>query len=61
MDRCKLSRIDEGLGSSEVAALCFLCLDVVNKKRLEGVSTTGAKMQQHEAFSSQCLHYYEIF
>ena len=40
MDRLKLLRIDEELDSSEVAALCFLCLDVVNKKRLEGVSTT---------------------
>nr|XP_019955212.1 PREDICTED: caspase-8-like isoform X1 [Paralichthys olivaceus] len=37
MDRLKLSRIDEELDSSEVAALCFLCLDVVNKKRLEGI------------------------
>lgn len=33
-----LSRIDEDLESSEVAALCFLCLDVVNRKRLEGIS-----------------------
>ncbi|XP_034469220.1 caspase-8 [Hippoglossus hippoglossus] len=37
MDRLKLFRIDEDLDSSEVAALCFLCLDVVNKKRLEGI------------------------
>ncbi|XP_041659940.1 caspase-8-like [Cheilinus undulatus] len=37
MDRVKLSRIDEELDSSEVAALCFLCRDVVTKKRLEGV------------------------
>ncbi|XP_060940389.1 caspase-8 [Limanda limanda] len=37
MDRLKLLRIDEELDSSEVAALCFLCLDVVNKKRLEGI------------------------
>lgn len=40
MDRLTLSRIDGDLGSSEVAALCFLCLDVINRKRLEGVSTT---------------------
>lgn len=40
MDRLMLSRIDEELDSSEVEALCFLCLDVVNRKRLEGVSTT---------------------
>ncbi|XP_037642654.1 caspase-8-like isoform X1 [Sebastes umbrosus] len=37
MDRLKLSSIDEELESSEVAALCFLCRDVVNKKRLEGI------------------------
>lgn len=40
MDRLTLSHIDEELGLSEVAELCFLCLDVVNRKRLEGVSTT---------------------
>lgn len=40
MDRLTLSRIDEQLDSSEVAALCFLCQDVVNRKRLAGVSTT---------------------
>lgn len=38
MDRLTLSRIDEELESSEVAALCFLCRDIVNRKRLEGVS-----------------------
>ncbi|GLD51371.1 caspase-8-like isoform X1 [Lates japonicus] len=37
MDRLKLSRIDEELESSEVAALCFLCCDVVSRKRLEGI------------------------
>ncbi|XP_028986885.1 caspase-8 [Betta splendens] len=37
MNRIKLSRIDEELGSSEVAELCFLCRDVISKKRLEGV------------------------
>lgn len=41
MDRVKLSHIDEELGSSEVAELCFLCRDVIQKKRLEGVSTTN--------------------
>ncbi|XP_039999900.1 caspase-8 isoform X2 [Xiphias gladius] len=40
MDRLKLSRIDEELESSEVAALCFLCRDVVNRKRLEGLLQT---------------------
>ncbi|KAM9844903.1 caspase-8 [Aulostomus maculatus] len=38
MDRLKLVLIDEELDSSEVAALCFLCRDVVNRKRLEGIS-----------------------
>uniref|UniRef100_A0A8C2ZQX2 Caspase-8 n=1 Tax=Cyclopterus lumpus TaxID=8103 RepID=A0A8C2ZQX2_CYCLU len=42
MDRLKLSRIDEGLESSEVASLCFLCRDVVNRKSQEGI--TDAKM-----------------
>ncbi|KAG7465386.1 caspase 8 [Solea senegalensis] len=37
MDRQTLSRIDEELDSSEVAALRFLCLDFVNKKRLEKI------------------------
>eukprot|EP00064_Thunnus_orientalis_P015440 superscaffoldBa00002860_g15492 len=37
MDRLTLSHIDEELGLSEVAELCFLCLDVVNRKRLEGI------------------------
>uniref|UniRef100_A0A3Q4HIH9 Caspase-8-like n=1 Tax=Neolamprologus brichardi TaxID=32507 RepID=A0A3Q4HIH9_NEOBR len=39
MDRLTLSHIDEGLGSSEVAELCFLCRDVVTRRRLENVST----------------------
>ncbi|CAB1317297.1 unnamed protein product, partial [Coregonus sp. 'balchen'] len=37
MDLHLLSRIDEELDSSEVAALCFLCRDVLNRKRLETV------------------------
>ncbi|XP_070774486.1 caspase-8 [Enoplosus armatus] len=37
MDRLKLSHIDEELESFEVAALCFLCRDVVHRRRLEGV------------------------
>lgn len=37
MDRVKLSHIDEELDSSEVAELCFLCLDVVQRKKLEGI------------------------
>ncbi|CAL9689047.1 unnamed protein product [Knipowitschia caucasica] len=37
MDRVTLSKIDEELESSEVAALRFLCRDVVNRKRLETV------------------------
>ncbi|CAG5896284.1 unnamed protein product, partial [Menidia menidia] len=38
MDRRTLSRIDEELDSSEVAELCFLCSDVVNRRRLEGIT-----------------------
>lgn len=38
MDRVKLFYIDEELESSEVAALRFLCRDVVNRRRLEDVS-----------------------
>ncbi|KAM4604607.1 caspase-8 [Polymixia lowei] len=37
MDLQTLAQIDEELGSSEVAALRFLCSDVLNKKRLETV------------------------
>lgn len=37
MDNVTLARIDDELESSEVAALCFLCRDVVKKKRLEGI------------------------
>lgn len=37
MDRLTLSKIDEELESSEVAALRFLCREVVNRKRLENV------------------------
>uniref|UniRef100_UPI003AAA5EF2 caspase-8 n=1 Tax=Centroberyx gerrardi TaxID=166262 RepID=UPI003AAA5EF2 len=37
MDLLKLSRIDDELESSEVAALCFLCRDVLNRKRLETI------------------------
>uniref|UniRef100_A0A1A8D3S2 Caspase-8 n=1 Tax=Nothobranchius kadleci TaxID=1051664 RepID=A0A1A8D3S2_NOTKA len=37
MDRYLLSRIDDDLESSEVAELCFLCGDVVSRKRLEGI------------------------
>ncbi|KAM3866079.1 caspase-8 [Diretmus argenteus] len=37
MDTSKLFLISEDLESSEVAALCFLCSDVVSRKRLETV------------------------
>lgn len=37
MDLQLLSEIDEELDSSEVAELRFLCSDVLNRKRLEGV------------------------
>nr|ARM65447.1 caspase 8 [Totoaba macdonaldi] len=64
MDRVTLSRIDEELESSEVAALCFLCHDVVNRKRLEGVNDAKALFLRLEerglldnhTFLSQLLH-----
>ncbi|CAB1326554.1 unnamed protein product [Coregonus sp. 'balchen'] len=37
MELCLLSRIDEELDSSDVAVLCFLCRDMLNRKRLEAV------------------------
>lgn len=37
MDRATLASVDDGLRSSEVAALCFLCRDVLHKKALETV------------------------
>lgn len=43
MDRLKLSRIDEDLESSEVASLCFLCRDVLARKRLEGVNNHSSQ------------------
>ncbi|XP_070830541.1 caspase-8 isoform X2 [Chaetodon trifascialis] len=64
MDRRTLSHIDEELDSSEVAALCFLCRDVVNRKRLEGVKDAKGLFVRLEergllencAFLSQLLH-----
>lgn len=64
MDRVKLSRIDEELDSSEVAALCFLCRELVNKKRLEKVHDAKDLFLRLEergllddgAFLSQLLH-----
>ncbi|KAM4727616.1 caspase-8 isoform 2-T4 [Anableps anableps] len=37
MNRLLLAQIDENLDSTEVAELCFLCSDVINRKRLEGI------------------------
>ncbi|KAM6918317.1 caspase-8 [Xenentodon cancila] len=37
MDRLTLALIAEELDSSDVAGLCFLCSDVINRKRLEGI------------------------
>ncbi|XP_017275808.1 caspase-8 [Kryptolebias marmoratus] len=64
MDLLLLSKIDEGLVSSEVAELCFLCSDMVNRKRLEGI--TDAKklferldergLLENPSFLSQLLH-----
>uniref|UniRef100_A0A4W6CB31 Caspase-8 n=1 Tax=Lates calcarifer TaxID=8187 RepID=A0A4W6CB31_LATCA len=64
MDRLKLSRIDEELESSEVAALCFLCCDVVSRKRLERIGDAKQLFLRLEekglldnpVFLSQLLH-----
>ncbi|KAF7653664.1 hypothetical protein LDENG_00079930 [Lucifuga dentata] len=48
MDVKMLSSIDEELDSSEVAALCFLCLDVLNRKRLETVKDGKELFQRLE-------------
>ncbi|XP_072219090.1 uncharacterized protein [Leuresthes tenuis] len=64
MDRRTLSRIDEGLDSSEVAELCFLCSDVINRKRLEGISDAKGLFNRLEekgllndsSFLCQLLH-----
>ncbi|KAM9322524.1 caspase-8-like [Pholidichthys leucotaenia] len=42
MDRVLLSRIDEDLVSEEVAELCFLCLDFISRRRLEGIKDAKA-------------------
>ncbi|KAM9322893.1 caspase-8-like [Pholidichthys leucotaenia] len=42
MDRVLLSRIDEDLVSEEVAELCFLCLDFIPRRRLEGIKDAKA-------------------
>ncbi|XP_072297166.1 caspase-8 [Eucyclogobius newberryi] len=38
MDRFTLSKVGEELDSSDVASLCFLCSDVITRKRLENVT-----------------------
>ncbi|KAK5859672.1 hypothetical protein PBY51_021209 [Eleginops maclovinus] len=48
MDRLTLSHIDEQLESSEVAALCFLCRDVVNIRRLEGINNAKKLFERLE-------------
>lgn len=64
MDVLKLSRIDEELDSTEAAALCFLCLDIVKRKRLEGIKDAKAlflKLRENNlmddgVFLSELLH-----
>lgn len=64
MERQKLSDIDEQLDSAEVAALCFLCRDVVPRKRLQGVGDAKSLFLRLEergllynhVFLSQLLH-----
>lgn len=58
MDRLTLSRIDEELDSSEVAALCFLCRDVVHRKRLEGIRDAKGLFLRLE---EKCLLENEVF
>ncbi|KAM6989264.1 caspase-8 [Tautogolabrus adspersus] len=64
MDRLKLSHIDEELDSSEVAALCFLCRNVISRKRLEKVRDAKdlflkleeSGLMENGAFLSQLLN-----
>ncbi|XP_061652401.1 caspase-8 isoform X2 [Phyllopteryx taeniolatus] len=64
MERRKLMEITEALCSSEVAALCFLCHDVLNRKHLEGVSDAKVLFSRLEEkdllkntkFIAQLLH-----
>ncbi|KAM4557729.1 caspase-8 [Fundulus diaphanus] len=64
MDRLLLSQIDEELASAEVAELCFLCSDVLNRKRLEGIKDAKELfvrleekgLLENSSFLSQLLH-----
>ncbi|XP_063317621.1 caspase-8-like isoform X3 [Pelmatolapia mariae] len=64
MDRLTLSHIDEGLDSSEVADLCFLCRDVVTRRRLENIKDAKdlflrleeKGLLQNDAFLRQLLY-----
>uniref|UniRef100_A0A669CFM5 Caspase-8 n=1 Tax=Oreochromis niloticus TaxID=8128 RepID=A0A669CFM5_ORENI len=64
MDRLTLSHIDEGLDSSEVAELCFLCRDVVTRRRLENIKDAKdlflrleeKGLLQNDAFLRQLLY-----
>uniref|UniRef100_A0A3Q2VFF8 Caspase-8 n=1 Tax=Haplochromis burtoni TaxID=8153 RepID=A0A3Q2VFF8_HAPBU len=62
MDRLTLSHIDEGLDSSEVAELCFLCRDVVTRRRLENdakdlfMRLEEKGLLQNDAFLRQLLY-----
>lgn len=47
MDLQLLSRIGDELESSEVAALCFLCREVISQRKLEGVSTAYTVTVKH--------------
>ncbi|XP_037131727.1 caspase-8 isoform X1 [Syngnathus acus] len=54
MERPTLMEISENLCSSEVAALCFLCRDVLNKTHLEGVK--DAKVLFNRLEEKDCLN-----
>ncbi|XP_019733387.1 caspase-8 isoform X2 [Hippocampus comes] len=59
MERRKLMEISEALASSEVAALCFLCRDVLNCRHLEGVNDAKvlfSRLEERDCQNPEFLH-----
>ncbi|XP_051902062.1 caspase-8 [Hippocampus zosterae] len=59
MERQKLMEISEALASSEVAALCFLCRDVLNCQHLEGVKDAKVlfnRLEERDCLNPEFLH-----
>nr|AMA01983.1 caspase 8 [Hippocampus abdominalis] len=59
MERRKLMEISEALASSEVAALCFLCRDVLNCQHLEGVKDAKVlfnRLEERDCLNPEFLH-----